>query len=82
MKPIRCAGIVIKPHAPGIAQVIVQLGEYFEARGIRCLLEEAAAAKIDRSDGRPRECIPAETDLVVVLGGDGTLLAWPTSPPA
>jgi NAD+ kinase len=75
MKPIRRAGIVIKPHAPGIAEVIVQLGEYFEAQGIRCLLEEAAAAKIGRSDGLPRERIPAETDLVVVLGGDGTLLS-------
>jgi len=75
MKPIRRAGVVIKPHAPGIAEVIVQLGEYLAAKGIVCVLEEEAAEKIGRSDGLPRAQVPAESDLVVVLGGDGTLLS-------
>ncbi len=75
MKPVRRAGIVIKPHAAGVAELIVQLGEYFAARKIEVVLEQAAAEKIGRKDGRPRPEIAAESDLIVVLGGDGTLLS-------
>jgi NAD+ kinase len=44
-------------------------------RGIACLLDEAAADKIGRRDGVKRESLPGRVDLVVVLGGDGTLLS-------
>jgi len=75
MKVFQRAGVVIKPHAPGVAEAIVKLGAYFAARGVRPVLEQAAAEKIGRTDGLPRERVPAEADLVVVLGGDGTLLS-------
>jgi NAD+ kinase len=75
MKPIHRVGVVIKPHAPGIAEVIIELSRYLEAKGLVCLLENAAAEKIGRVDGLSRERIPSESDLVVVLGGDGTLLS-------
>jgi NAD+ kinase len=75
MKTFQRAGVVIKPHAPGVAEVIVKLGAYFTAKGIKPVLEQAAAEKIGRTDGLPRERVPAESDLVVVLGGDGTLLS-------
>jgi len=75
MKAWQRAGVVIKPHAPGVAEAIAELGAYFAARGIKTVLEQAAAEKIGRTDGLPRERVPAESDLVVVLGGDGTLLS-------
>jgi len=75
MKPVRRAGIVIKPHAPGVAEIIVKLNEYFAAKKIEVVLEQAAAEKIGRTNGRPRTLVPAESDLIVVLGGDGTLLS-------
>ena len=75
MKPIQRAGVVIKPHAPGIAEAITGLCAYFEGREISCLLENAAADKIGRPGGVPRETVPSGSDLVVVLGGDGTLLS-------
>jgi len=75
MKTIKKAGIVIKPHAPGVEQVLTGLMRMLKKRGIEYLLDEAAADKIGRRDGIKRESLPEMVDLVVVLGGDGTLLS-------
>ena len=75
MKKITKVGFVIKPHAVGVEEVLTQTIAYFERRGIRCLLEKAAAEKIGAKKGLARERIPGASDLVVVLGGDGTLLS-------
>jgi NAD+ kinase len=75
MSDIRRVGFVIKPHAPGVEDVLRDLTAHLEARGLACVLEDAAARKIGRSRGVTREKLPAEVDLVVVLGGDGTLLS-------
>jgi NAD+ kinase len=75
MKKMKTAGIVIKPHAPGIEKILAELAAYLEGRGIRCLFEEAASAKLKRPAGLPREDIPRNADLVIVLGGDGTMLS-------
>jgi NAD+ kinase len=75
MKKIKHAGFVIKPHAPSIDKVLVELIHYFEEKGIECLLEGEAAQKLSRGEGIPREKLPEKVELVVVLGGDGTLLS-------
>jgi NAD+ kinase len=49
--------------------------EYLERTGIVCLLEDVAARKLFLKDGVPREELPERVDLVIVLGGDGTLLS-------
>lgn len=74
-KEIKKVGIVIKPHAPDIEKIVVDLVEFLRKREVACLLEDVAARKIHRDDGRPREELPGQVDLVVVLGGDGTLLS-------
>ena len=75
MTKVRKAGIVIKPHAPGVEDVLKTVVGYLEARGVVCVLEEFAARKLGRPDGLAREAVPEASDLVVVLGGDGTLLS-------
>lgn len=75
MRMIKKVGVVIKPHAPRIESILAELGVYLEGRGIQCLLEDVAAEKLKKSGGVPRHKIPEEADLVVVLGGDGTLLS-------
>lgn len=75
MRIIKKVGVVIKPHAPRIESILAELGVYLEGRGIQCLLEDVAAEKLKRPGGVPRQKIPEEADLVVVLGGDGTLLS-------
>jgi NAD+ kinase len=72
---VRKAGIVIKPHAPSVEGILKIVVEYFEGRGIACVLEDVAARKLGRPDGLERASIAAASDLVVVLGGDGTLLS-------
>ena len=68
-------GCVIKPHAPNVKEALQRLIDYFEQKGLNYLLEEAAAEKLNRGKGLKREAVPSEVDLVLVLGGDGTLLS-------
>jgi len=75
MNNVRKAGIVIKPHAPSVEGVLKTVVEYLEGRGVACVLEDAAARKLGRPDGLDRAAIAGASDLVVVLGGDGTLLS-------
>jgi NAD+ kinase len=75
MKKIKRVGLVIKPHAPGVEAILEEMIKYFNEAGIECLLEEAAAEKLHRDGGIQREKIPGNVDLIVVLGGDGTLLS-------
>ncbi len=72
---VRKAGIVIKPHAPAVEGILKIVVEYFEGRGVACVLEDVAARKLGRPDGLERAAIAAASDIVVVLGGDGTLLS-------
>ena len=81
--PIRKVGVVVKPHAAGIEGALAQLGVYLEKRGVGWVLEEEAAVLVGkgkagaapRAAGVPRGRVPELSDLVVVLGGDGTLLS-------
>ncbi len=75
MKKIKKAGFVIKPHAPGIKKVLRELTLYFEKNGIECVLEEFAAKKLRKNKGLRREKVPGLSDMVIVLGGDGTMLS-------
>lgn len=74
-RTIETVGIVIKPHAPQVVSILRGLMENLEKRGIVCLLEDVAARKLLLQDGLPREELPARVDLMIVLGGDGTLLS-------
>jgi NAD+ kinase len=75
MKKIERVGLVIKPHAPDIINILKKLILYFEKKGIKCLLEEVAAQKLHEDEGVSREELPGKVDFLVVLGGDGTLLS-------
>lgn len=74
-RTIETAGVVIKPHAPNIEEILRGLMRGLEERKIACLLEDVAARKLLLKEGIPREELPARVDLMIVLGGDGTLLS-------
>jgi len=74
-RKIDTVGVVIKPHAPNIEEVLRDLMRGLEERKIACLLEDVAARKLLLKDGLPREELPGRVDLMIVLGGDGTLLS-------
>ena len=75
MKKISRVGFIIKPHAPRIEKILEDLIEHLEKKEISYLLEEEAARKLRRNQGLKRDELPGQVDLVVVLGGDGTLLS-------
>jgi NAD+ kinase len=69
-------GIVVKPRKEEAAPILSGLVAWLRARGKDVLLDaEAAGLCPDAGPGAPRQAIAAQADLVVVLGGDGTLLS-------
>jgi NAD+ kinase len=57
--------------------VIAELAGWLDARGVRAVFEEETARLAGVPADRPtvpRDDLPRECDLVVVLGGDGTLI--------
>lgn len=75
MNKIEQVGFVIKAHSPEVKNILVDLIAYFDDKDIVCVLEEVAAKKLGLQDGVKREDIPKKVDLLLVLGGDGTLLS-------
>lgn len=71
---IKTAGFILKPDTPELKPVYEQIKGEFEAKGIRVLLSERSAEMIG-FEGVPFEQICKESDFLVSLGGDGTLLS-------
>ncbi len=73
---IRAVGIISKPRREDVAAVVPQLLKWCKAHKLEVFFDRETAACI-AADGRelPREQLPGKVDLLVVLGGDGTLLA-------
>jgi len=74
MPIIKTVGIISKPGVATARELVPQVIEWLRARGIASRLDEASGVYAD-APGLPREAVPEGCDLVVVLGGDGTLLS-------
>jgi len=76
---IRRVGIVAKHNLVAASEHLARLGPWLRARGVEAVYEiETAALAGSAAQGArtmSREALPCEADLIVVLGGDGTLLA-------
>jgi NAD+ kinase len=75
MPDIRTVGIISKPGVSAAEVLVPELLEWLEGRGIRLRFDESTAAYAQRKASTPREQVPEGCDLVIVLGGDGTLLS-------
>jgi NAD+ kinase len=67
--------IFAKVHDPRCQGVATELISWLEQRNHIHLIEEHLARHLCRSDGMTRDEILQRAELVVVLGGDGTLLS-------
>jgi len=67
--------IFAKVHDPRCLDVAGKLVTWLEKRGLVPLVESHLARHLAYADGKEREDIRTEADLVVVLGGDGTLIS-------
>ena len=71
-------GLVAKAKLGEAAGVVAELAGWLEARGVRAVFESDTATLVGVPPGRPtfsRDDLPRECDMVVVLGGDGTLIS-------
>ena len=70
------AAIISKPQKPEVAGILRDLIAWLEARHYNYLLDPDSAAYIDAPNPIERIDLPKyKPNLVIVLGGDGTLLA-------
>jgi len=75
MPDIRVVGIMAKPGIPRASVIVSELVEWLHVRGVESRLDPEAAKYLGHANGFPREGLADGAHLVIVLGGDGTLLA-------
>ena len=68
-------GLIAKPHADGLTELLHQLLPWCDQHHIEPLLDTATAAAIGHPTSYVKEEIPKLVDFIMVLGGDGTLLS-------
>jgi NAD+ kinase len=70
-------GIIARPRKSNLAAMAPSLLEWLAKRGIAALYDEETAASLPAGAraGKTREEVAAGSQLLLVLGGDGTLLA-------
>jgi NAD+ kinase len=81
MSPIKRIGIVLKPNQPDALRTVCELVTWLNERAItlvgtpeleRDRIQNETGCPVDQA---PREELAANVDLILVLGGDGTMIA-------
>ena len=81
MSPIKRVGIVLKPHQPEALKTICELVVWLAERDIKLIGgPQIERERIEHQTGCPveeveDENVAGEVDLILVLGGDGTMIA-------
>ena len=74
MRTIKRVGIIVNPKISTVPVVIQELENWFRERNIEFELDNETASIVNRQ-GIPKSEIPKCCDLIVAMGGDGTLLS-------
>src|SRR5688572_7800755 len=75
--PISRVGILAKANLCAATTHLIEIGEWLSARGVIAVYETGTASLMPPSDTRvvlDKFSLAAAVDMVLVLGGDGTLL--------
>jgi NAD+ kinase len=72
---MRVIGVVVKRGTAHALQLARQLVDWLQERQLSALVETDVAAQIGVGEPRDKEQMIESADLIVVLGGDGTLLS-------
>jgi NAD+ kinase len=73
---IRTVGIVSRPRREELAAVVPPLLAWLEERGVQVVCDQETVSCLKPArQAHPREELPSLADMLIVLGGDGTLLA-------
>jgi NAD+ kinase len=74
--PIKRVGIVSKPKKTEVREIVPALLEWLRERSIEAFIDKETGAIMEmRERCLTRNEMPSKVDLLIVLGGDGTLLA-------
>ena len=75
-KTVQTIGIISRPRRSNLVVVVPPLLKWLEAHGIQSIIDEETASSLpDGSKGQTRERVADASQLLLVLGGDGTMLA-------
>jgi NAD+ kinase len=75
MPVVKTVGIMSKPNVPAATELVPKLVRWLKERGLAIRMDEETAAYAGTGEGMPRQQVPEGAGLVIVLGGDGTLLS-------
>jgi NAD+ kinase len=67
--------VVAKPGTPEGQRIAYELSAWLRARRVQVRLDARTAESLGQKDGVGPDTLPRGTDLVIVAGGDGTLLS-------
>src|SRR5207244_2840642 len=75
-KAVQTIGILSRPRREQLSVVVPPLLKWLEARGIKPVLDkDTAAAATGGFQGQPAPAVADVSEFLLVLGGDGTILA-------
>jgi NAD+ kinase len=78
LAPVRRVGILAKSNLHAAKPHLVEIADWLKARGVEAVFEAATAALMPSAAGRvttDAAALARDVDMVMVLGGDGTLLS-------
>ena len=68
-------GVICKPQKERAQAVVHELTGWLEARGSTVYMDRETAALNDLSSSHERQDLPSLVEMLIVLGGDGTMLS-------
>src|SRR5262245_3608636 len=75
MPTVKTAGIISKPNSEAARHLVPELIHWLGEHGITSRVDHDTAVYAAADGCLPREEVPEGCDLMIVLGGDGTLLS-------
>ncbi len=75
MHSVERVALITKPGVDRARKVVSELLAWLRERGIEVRFDQETASYLPGAEGLPRDETPEGADLVILLGGDGTLLS-------
>ena len=74
-KNIKTIGLIVKNSEQMVIDTFRRLNDYLRSKEYSVLLDESVGSVLDNADLISRESLGQQSQLVIVIGGDGTLLS-------
>ena len=74
-KSMKKIGVICKPKKERAQAVVHELKGWLEARGSTVYMDRETAALNDLPSSHERQDLPSLVEMLIVLGGDGTMLS-------